>query len=77
MTNPNSEQGSANEANDARTAVASNGNGMPSAATIRKRIFSRPTLIAALIGAALLGFALWRVFDFEWDAFRARPHAHQ
>jgi glycosyltransferase 2 family protein len=41
--------------------------GMPNAATLRQRVLSLPTLIAILIGAALLSFALWRVFDFEWD----------
>ena len=36
------------------------------ATTLRRRVLSLPTLIAAVLGAALLGFALWRVFDFEW-----------
>ncbi len=41
--------------------------GMPSAATLRQRVLSLPTLIAIVIGAILLGFAMWRIFDFEWD----------
>ena len=36
------------------------------ATTLRRRVLSLPTLTAAVFGAALLGFALWRVFDFEW-----------
>jgi len=36
------------------------------AATLRKRVLSLPTLITAVLGATLLGFALWRIFDFEW-----------
>ncbi len=41
--------------------------GMPSAATLRQRVLSLPTLIAILVGAVLLSFAMWRIFDFEWD----------
>ena len=41
--------------------------GMPSAAALRGRVLSLPTLIAIVVGAALLGFAMWRIFDFEWD----------
>lgn len=40
---------------------------MPSASTLRGRVLSLPTLIAIVIGAVLLGFAMWRIFDFEWD----------
>ena len=40
---------------------------MPDAATLRQRVLSLPTLAAIGIGALLLAFALWRVFDFEWD----------
>jgi uncharacterized protein (TIRG00374 family) len=36
------------------------------AATLRRRVLSKPTLIAALLGAALLSIALWKIFDFEW-----------
>jgi uncharacterized protein (TIRG00374 family) len=43
------------------------GNGMPDASTLRRRVLSLPTLIAIVVGASLLGFALWRIFDFEWD----------
>jgi len=42
-------------------------NGMPNVATLRQRVLSLPTLIAAVFGASLLGFALWRIFDFEWN----------
>jgi len=41
--------------------------GMPSAATLRGRMLSLPTLFAIVIGAVLLGFAMWRIFDFDWD----------
>jgi len=41
--------------------------GMPSAATLRRRVMSLPTLTAILVGAVLLGFAMWRIFDFEWE----------
>ena len=41
--------------------------GMPDAATLRHRVLSLPTLVAIGIGALLLGIALWRIFDFEWD----------
>ena len=41
--------------------------GMPSAAALRGRVLSMPTLIAIVVGAVLLGFAMWRIFDFEWD----------
>ncbi len=37
------------------------------ATSLRRRVLSLPTLVAAALGAALLGFALWRIFDFEWD----------
>lgn len=40
--------------------------GMPNVTTIRQRVLSLPTLVAVVLGAALLGFALWRIFDFEW-----------
>ncbi len=40
---------------------------MPSVATLRQRVLSKPTLIAVLVGGTLLAFALWRIFDFEWD----------
>ncbi|MBT7004545.1 MAG: flippase-like domain-containing protein [Chloroflexi bacterium] len=40
---------------------------MPSAATLRGRMLSLPTLFAIVIGAVLLGFAMWRIFDFDWD----------
>lgn len=45
---------------------ATTGTGGLNAATLRRRVLSLPTLIAAALGAALLGFALWRIFDFEW-----------
>lgn len=35
--------------------------------TLRDRVFSLPTLIALLIGGLVLGFVLWRVFDFNWE----------
>ncbi len=38
-----------------------------SISAIRSRIFSLPTLVALLAGAALLAFVLWRVFDFDWS----------
>jgi uncharacterized protein (TIRG00374 family) len=41
--------------------------GMPDVATLRQRVLSLPTLGAIVIGGALLGFALWRLFDFQWD----------
>ncbi|TDI87441.1 MAG: flippase-like domain-containing protein [Chloroflexi bacterium] len=40
--------------------------GVLNVAALRRRVLSLPTLIAAVLGAALLGFALWRIFDFEW-----------
>jgi uncharacterized protein (TIRG00374 family) len=40
---------------------------MPSAATLRERVLSLPTLLAILVGAVILGFALVKIFDFEWD----------
>ncbi len=40
---------------------------MPSASTLRQRVLSIPTLIAILVGAVILGFALVKIFDFEWD----------
>ena len=40
--------------------------GALNAVNLRQRVLSKPTLIAAVLGAALLGFALWRIFDFEW-----------
>jgi uncharacterized protein (TIRG00374 family) len=46
---------------------ASPDSGMPDVATLRQRVLSMPTLVAILIGGALLGFALWRLFDFQWD----------
>lgn len=45
-----------------------NGNGSPiSVDAIKSRILSLPTLIALLVGGALLAFVLWRVFDFDWN----------
>jgi len=44
-----------------------NDSGMPSAATLRQRVLSLPTLVAITVGGVLLAFALWRIFDFEWD----------
>ena len=41
--------------------------GIPSVTTLRQRVLSLPTLITIIIGASLLGFALWRIFDFAWD----------
>lgn len=43
--------------------------GTLSADTLRRRVFSLPTLIATVIGAALFAFALWRLFDFQWAEF--------
>lgn len=40
---------------------------MLSAATLRGRVLSLPTLVAITVGAILLGFAMWRIFDVEWD----------
>ena len=40
--------------------------GVLNVAALRRRVLSLPTLIAAVLGAALLGFALWRIFDFAW-----------
>jgi uncharacterized protein (TIRG00374 family) len=34
---------------------------------LRRRVLSVPTLVALLVGAALFGFVLWRVFDFDWS----------
>ncbi len=34
---------------------------------LRRRAFSWPTLAGVVIGAAIIAFALWRLFDFEWD----------
>lgn len=39
---------------------------MLSAATLRQRVLSMPTLVAIIAGALLLIFATWRMFDFEW-----------
>ncbi len=47
--------------------VQNDESGMPSAATLRQRVLSVPTLVAILVGALLLSFAMWRIFDFEWD----------
>ncbi len=45
-----------------------NGNGSQiSIEAVKSRILSVPTLIALLVGAALLAFVLWRVFDFDWN----------
>ena len=45
-----------------------NGNGSQiSIEALRSRILSVPTLIALLVGAGLLAFVLWRVFDFDWN----------
>lgn len=41
--------------------------GMLSAVTLRGRVLSLPTLVAITVGAILLGFAMWRIFDVEWD----------
>jgi len=46
---------------------AGHDSGVPNVATLRRRVLSIPTLVAVLIGTALLAFALWRIFDFEWD----------
>ena len=40
--------------------------GIPDANMLRRRVLSLPTLIAITVGASLLGFALWGIFDFEW-----------
>ena len=40
---------------------------IPDVTTLRQRVLSLPTLITIIIGATLLGFALWRIFDFDWD----------
>ena len=34
---------------------------------LRSKILSLPTLIALLVGGALLAIVLWRVFDFNWS----------
>ena len=45
-----------------------NGNGPQiSVDAVRRRILSVPTLAALLVGAGLLAFVLWRVFDFDWS----------
>jgi hypothetical protein len=43
-----------------------NGQSNISGATLRKRVLSLPTLIALLVGGAMLAIILWRVLDFEW-----------
>jgi len=48
-------------------AELSSDSGMPSATTLRQRVFSLPTLIAIAVGALIIGFALVRIFEFEWD----------
>jgi len=53
--------------NKSVTPDAASDSAMPGAGTLCQRILSLPTLFAILIGAALLSFALWRIFDFEWD----------
>jgi len=53
--------------NQSETPDAASDSGIAGASTLRKRVLSLPTLVAILIGAALLGLALWRIFDFEWD----------
>lgn len=40
---------------------------MPSAATLRRRVLSIPTLLAIAVGGAILVFALLRIFDLDWD----------
>jgi len=40
---------------------------MPSAATLRRRVLSLPTLSAIAIGGSLLVFALVRIFDLNWS----------
>ena len=35
-----------------------------------RRVLSLPTLIAFLVGLAVLALALWRILDFEWTEFR-------
>ena len=47
--------------------ISNSESGMPSAAMLRGRVLSLPTLVAITVGAILLGFAMWRIFDFEWD----------
>jgi glycosyltransferase 2 family protein len=49
------------------SSVRNDDSGMPSAATLRQRVLSVPTLAAILVGALLLSFAMWRIFDFEWN----------
>ena len=45
-----------------------NGNGNRiSADALRSKILSLPTLVALLVGGALLAFVLWRVVDFDWS----------
>jgi uncharacterized protein (TIRG00374 family) len=46
--------------------VQNDESGVPSAATLRQRVLSMPTLVAIIVGALLLSFAMWRMFDFEW-----------
>jgi len=41
--------------------------GILSAATLRGRVLSLPTFVAIAVGAILLGLAMWRIFDFDWD----------
>ena len=40
---------------------------MPSAAMLRRRVLSLPTLLAIAIGGAILVFALLKIFDLDWD----------
>jgi uncharacterized protein (TIRG00374 family) len=55
------------EANDSTESEITSETGAITAASIRQRVLSLPTLAAILVGALLLIFVLWRVFDFEWD----------
>ncbi|HIK89147.1 MAG TPA: flippase-like domain-containing protein [Dehalococcoidia bacterium] len=51
--------------------------GMPDVVTLRQRVLSLPTLAAILVGGLLIAFALWRIFDFEWDeVWTSIKHVH-
>ena len=66
MTNSQQDQDSAQFLDEAVGSGAA-GRDLPNTATLRGRVLSWPTLVAAAIGAVLLGFALWKIFDFEWN----------
>lgn len=38
--------------------------------SLRRRVFSLPTLIALVIALVVLGLAIWRAFDVDWAALR-------